>query len=245
MLRSHTRRIGFWAALCLLLIVAPDRAWTADRYLIGSANLLTSPSLPHTIVDVVNQQGWLLYTESYGIKEPICEIFLAKTVAAQSARPASGKMRYSSLKEGALIGVLHLLPEATEDYSADFQNQKLEPGYYTMRYAVMPAGTYENGTKLGEFVVLSPASMDQDPGRILKAGELAHLGASTSGTDVAASMALVAPDTSRQFPTVRADETGMCIFQVRLRLASTKGHPSRELPLAIAMLTPLRGEEGS
>lgn len=240
------RGMGFSAAICLLLIVGADRAWSADRYLIGPATLQTSPSVSQSLVDAVNPQGWVLYTQSYGIKEQICEIFLAKMVATQSPSPASGKMPYSSLKEGALVGVIHLLPEATEDYSADFHNQTLKPGYYTMRYAVMPAGTYENGTKPGEFVVLSPVNRDRDPTQALKAEELAHLGASTSGTDVAASMELVAPDTSaQQFPTVKVDETGMCIFQVRLRLAATKAGSSRELALAIAMLTPLHGPDGS
>jgi len=240
------RGIGFSAAICLLLIVGADRAWSAERYLIGPATLQASPSVSQNLVDAVNPQGWVLYTQSYGIKEQICEIFLAKMVATQSASHASGKMPYSSLKEGALVGVIHLLPEATEDYSVDFHNQELKPGYYTMRYAVMPAGTYENGTKPGEFVVLSPANMDRDPSHILKAEELARFGAFTSGTDVAASMELVAPETStREFPTVKVDETGMCIFQVRLRLAATKASSSRELALAIAMFTPLHGPEGS
>jgi len=249
MSRYHTKRqIGFGAAVCLLLLVGADRAWTADRYLIGPASLQASPSIPKTVVDGVNPQGWVLYTQSYGVKEQICEIFLAKTLTVRSAAPKSSNLLYSGLTEGAMVGVIHLLPEATEDYSADSHNQTLRPGYYTMRYAVMPAGTYENGTKPGDFVVLSPASKDQDPSRILKTAELTRLGEATSGTDVPATMALVAPDPgSRQFPSVKVDETDMCIVQVQLRLAATKGAAAAasEFPLAIGLVTPIHGPEGS
>jgi hypothetical protein len=239
---THRRqRISFGAMIFALLLVTADRAWSANRYLIGPATLQAS-SMPRTIADAMNPQGWVLYTQSYGVQEQICEIFLAKTVAVQSA---PGKISYSSLKQGALMGVIHLLPEATEDYFIDFHNQTLQPGYYTMRYAVMPAGTYEHGTKPGDFVVLSPVSMDQDPNRILKIAELTRLGNAASGTDVAACIELVAPDSNVQAsPAVRLDETNTGIFQVKMQLAAGKGAP-RELPLAMSLLTPSHGPEGS
>jgi len=237
-------RIVFLVAIASFLMCASSRARAADRYLIDGAVLHASSSLPQTLVDGVNPQGWLLYTQSYGVRDAICEVFLAKTVASQHA--SADKLPYNVLKPGAFVGIIHLLPEATEDYSADFHNQQLRPGYYTMRYAVMPSGTYEHGTKLGEFLVLAAANMDRDPAQILKPGELAHLGAAASGNEVAASMELVAPDRSqRTSPVAKADETGMCIFQVQLRLTPAKGRPPKELALAIAMLNPLHGPEGS
>lgn len=237
-------RIFFLVAIVSFLMCATSRAHAANRYLIDSAVLHASSSLPQTLVDGVNPQGWLLYTQSYGVRDSICEVFLAKTVASQHA--SADKLPYRVLKPGVFIGIIHLLPEATEDYSADFHNQQLKPGYYTMRYAVMPGGTYEHGTKLGEFLVLAPANMDRDPAQILKLGELARLGSAASGNEVAASMELVAPDRSlRMSPAAKADETGMCIFQVQLRLTPAKGSAPKELPLAIAMLNPLHGPEGS
>lgn len=239
MLRSCIR-VGLWGALCLELMVAANQAWAVEPYYVDSVTLQSSPAVPQSLVDGLNQRGWLLYTESNGLRERICEIFLAKTVETQSAKPASARIKYASLKPGALVGMVHLLPEAAEDYSADFHNQKLKPGYYTMRYAVMPAGVYEHGVELGDFVVLSPVSMDQDPARVLKPEELAQLGASSTGTDTAATMPLVASDTGAQkLPNVTQDDAGVCIFHARLQLAPTKGVTSKDLEIAIVMLTPV------
>jgi len=239
-------RVGFWCAICLVLMVAGNQAWGAEPYYIDSANLRSSSAVPQSLVDGLKQQGWVLYTESNGLREEICEIFLAKTVETQSAKPASSRMKYGRLKPGVLVGVVHLLPEAIEDYSAESHDQKLKPGYYTMRYAVMPAGTYEHGVELGDFVVLSPVSMDRDPARILKPEALAQLGASSTGTDTPATMALVASDTGTQkFPNVTMDDAGTCTFHARLQFAPTKGSASTELEIAIVMLTPVPHPEGS
>lgn len=219
--------------------------WGADRYLIGPATLQAS-SMPREIVEKVNPKGWVLYTQSYNIREEICEIFVAKDAMTKPASSPSDKTPYSTLKESTFVGVIHLFPEATEDYSAESHNQTLKPGYYTLRYAVMAAGTYENGTKPGDFLVLSPVGLDQDPNRVLTTAELSRFGSATSGSDVPATMELVAPDSgNKQLPSVKIDETNMAIFQAQLPLTSKSGHPTRSLPLAIGLVTPLRGPKGS
>jgi hypothetical protein len=228
------------------LALSADAAFAADRYFIGPAALQSSASVPQSVVDGVNPQGWVLYTQSFNIKERICELFPAKSVAGNTAVKKSSDLLYGAIVPGAFIGVIHLLPEATEDYSVDTSNQKLRPGYYTMRYAILPAGTYENGTKPGDFVVLSPASMDQHPANILKPEELRKLGTSTSGTDVVARIELVAADaTMQKFPVARMDDLAACIFQIQLQLTVPKSSHARQLPLAFNLLTPLHGPEGS
>jgi hypothetical protein len=245
MLKS-SRKVGSWFALCLLLLVGGHQAWAAEPYYVDSAASRSTPEMSKTLADGLNQRGWVLYTENNGLREQICEIFLAKTVATQSAKPASGKIRYGTLKPGALVGVVHLLPEATEDYSVDSHDQKLKPGYYTMRYAVMPAGTYEHGVELGDFVVLIPANLDQDPERILTPEELAHLGSVSTGTDTAATMPMVPSNTNEQkFPNMTMNDAGIGTFHARLQLAPAKGVSSKDLEIAIVMLTPVPHPEGS
>jgi hypothetical protein len=242
------RRLGTagWVLVYLLFVLGPSRAWSAEPYYIDPATAKASSALPQSIVDRLNQQGWLLYTENNGLKEPICEIFLAKTVAFQAAPHPSSGMKYAALQPGEFVGVVHLLPEATDDYSADFHGQKLKPGYYTLRYSVMPAGTYENGPRLGEFMVLSLASIDHDPASVLKPEALAQLSTSSSSTDLPASMELVAPNKNVQhFPKITMDDAGTCTFHVQLQLRSSDGSPSKQLPVAIVMLTPVPHPEGS
>jgi hypothetical protein len=238
-------QIGRWASFFLLLLALADQALAADRYLIASATLQSS-SIPKSLMEKVNPKGWVLYTQSYNVREEICEIFVANEVTEKAVPSGSAKAPYSDLKEGTFVGVIHLLPEATEDYSADSHSQTLKPGYYTLRYAVMAAGTYENGTKPGDFLVLSPVSLDQDPNRILTTAELSRFGSAASGSDVPATMELISPDSnSGQVPSVKIDETNMAIFQLQLPLASKNGHSAAELPLAIGLVTPLHGPEGS
>jgi len=243
---SVQRRIGFWAVVCLLLALTKNLAWSADRYLIAPVTLENSVSIPSKVADALNSQGWMLYTQSYGVREEICEIFLAKTLPQAGAGSASGKTSYGKIEKGSFVGIIHLLPEATEDYSADFHNQALRPGYYSLRYAVMPAGTYENGTKMGDFVVLSQLSMDPDPNRVLSEAELNRFGAATSGSDVAASMELMPPAASAHGAAdIKVDETDLCIFQVQVQLRAGKTRSSEKLTLAIGLFTPIHEAEGS
>ncbi|MGC1371673.1 MAG: hypothetical protein WA824_06005 [Candidatus Sulfotelmatobacter sp.] len=167
-------------------------------------------------------------------------------MATQAPASAPTTMHYPNLSPGALIGVIHLLREATEDYYVDSHDQKLKPGYYTMRYALLPAGTYANGPVMGEFVVLSKAHGDTDPARIIPGKELLKNGQWVSRTSLPACMQLVPADPkSKQSPAVIEDGQGVGTFQVTLHLAPEKGASSSELDLAMVLLTPAPHPEGS
>lgn len=242
---SNTRKeIRLPAFVLTVLTLCATSAWAAEPYLIESVALPATPALSQSLRSALNTQGSLLYTYSNGLKEPICEIFLARTVASQAS--ASPTTHYGNLSPGSFIGVIHLLREATEDYYVDSHNQKLKPGYYTMRYAVLPAGTYANGPVMGEFVILSKAHGDADPTRILPPAELKKRGQWVSGTSLPACMPLVAADPkSKQSPAVIEDDQGVGTFQVTLHLTPKKGTSSPDLALAMVLLTPAPHPEGS
>ena len=158
---SNTRKRIFLSAIVLAATLWAMSAWAAEPYLIDSVALPASPAIAQSLRAALNPQGFLLYTYTNGLREPICEIFLVKAVSGQAAKTVSEQasasdsapptMHYGNLSPGSLIGVIHLLREATEDYYVDSHDQKLKPGYYTMRYAVLPAGTYANEPAPGEF----------------------------------------------------------------------------------------------
>jgi len=240
-----SRRVLLTLLLCPALALCAKPASAAEPYLIEAAALPSPAALPQSLLDGLNPQGSLLYTFSNGLKEPICEIFLAKAIAAQGAPGVAHKMQYGNLSPGTLIGVIHLLREATEDYYVDFHSQKLKPGYYTLRYALLPAGTYAHGPVLGEFVVLSPAGRDRDPAQILPRQELMQLGNSVSGSNQPASLQLVPADPKSKAPAMTEDDQGVGTFQARLILAPGEAGPSHDLPLAMIVLTPAPHPEGS
>lgn len=248
------KRILLSAFVLPVLSLYAMSAWAAEPYLIDSVPLPKPPVLAQALQAALDPQGFLLYTYTNGLREPICEIFLVKTVAGQVAKTVAGQapasapatMHYPNLSPGSLIGVIHLLREATEDYYVDSHDQKLKPGYYTMRYALLPAGTYANGQVLGEFVVLSKARADTDPARIIPSKELLKHGQWVSGSSLPACMQLVPADPkSKQSPAVIEDGQGVGTFQVTLHLAPEKGSSSSELDLAMVLLTPAPHPEGS
>ncbi|MFZ1006486.1 MAG: hypothetical protein WAN65_06605 [Candidatus Sulfotelmatobacter sp.] len=210
-------------------------AWGAGSYSIEPAKI--SSSVPKNITNDLDPSGVLLFTSGTGVKEEICTIFWAKTTAAAAA--PSAEVGYSSIREGALVGVIHLFREATEDYDVDFNDQKLKPGYYTMRYAVQPAGTGEHGPIAGDFVVLSPIAMDSDPDRVLSKDEMLRFGKLVSNGNEAARMQLVPVEDSKDTaPGVTTDGSGSAIVHFKMHLAVTKGAPAQQLNVDLTVVTP-------
>lgn len=237
---SIGKKIG---AAPLLLILSTVLAWAVEPYSIEPVRVSSAP-LPKTIVDDLDAKGVLLFTYANGIKEPICEIFWVKTTLAVAHPPTNNG--YASIRQGALIGVIHLLREATEDYYEDFHNQKLKPGYYTMRYAVLPAGIGENGPQPGDFVVLSSIRLDADSAQILSLDEMVRLGKMASHGDEAARMQLVQVENSKaSLPEITTDDSGAGTLHFKLHLTRQNGVPSQEIELALLVVTPKPDIEGS
>lgn len=137
-----------------------------ERFSIEPVSPHASEYLPRSFVFGLDAQGSLLFTYTNGLKMPVCKIFWVQTVVGQDGASASNKISYRDLKQGALVGVIHFLEEASEDYREDFHDQKLSPGYYTMRYAVLPDSDTE------DFVMLSPVSLDRGLESVLPFDEL-------------------------------------------------------------------------
>ena len=133
-----SRKIGLAAMLLNAMLARGAGSYSIEPVTISS-------SVPKSIANDLDPSGVLLSTSGTGVKEEICTIFWAKTTTVVALTKPSANLGYSSIREGALVGVIHLFREATEDYDVDFSNQKLKPGYYTMRYAVQPAGVGEHG----------------------------------------------------------------------------------------------------
>jgi hypothetical protein len=226
----------------LAAAINPIPAWSfeTEPFSIEPVTPRASTSFPQKIVDALDPQGSLLFTYSHGLKLGVCEIFWVKTAVAQDSPPGSSKTSYSALKPGALLGVIHFLPEANEDYLEDFHDQKLKPGYYTMRYAALP------DTDTVDFVLLSPLSMDRDPSLVLPPEELFRLSRGVSHTKHPAVMSLVPIDLrGKDFPDVRTDGEGTWTLQAKLHLRPSKGDATKEIAVSLVVITPKKEEEGS
>lgn len=232
------RRIGAKIGLVVILLtLSAMLAWAVEPFSIESLKI-SSTSVPRNIADDLEPKGVLLSNTGSGIKKPLCEIFWAKvTPAATIAHPAADNA-YAGIHEGALVGVIHLLPEAIEDYYEDFNNQQLKPGYYTMRYAVLPAGVGEHGLEQGDFVVLSPIEQDRDLERTMSLDELVRLGKVVSHGQEAARMELVRAENSKnQLPEITVDDSAAATLHFKLHLTRTKSISPEELEVSLLVVT--------
>ena len=238
---KSTKHVALGALLlgvALAIWVTPAAA--IEPYSMKPAVLQPSPDLPPTIADNLDPNGVHVFTYDNGVETPICEIFWIKTVVPQEGPAKSAKILYGNLKEGAMVGVIRFLAESKDDYREDFHDQKLNPGYYTMRYHAMA----EDGKS--DFILLSPAKVDRDPERMVASDELLSLSRQASGTDQPAVMSLVAVDkSSKDFPDVLMADDGSCVLQVKLHLKPVKGVSTSELAFAIIVATPIEEGGGS
>jgi len=216
-----------------------------DPYSMKPAELQVSKEFPQAIADAVEVQGWRIFTYRNGLEDPICEVFWAKEVTGQespsppSSRKGKSLVLYSNLRPGALVGVIRLLPESRAEFREDFHDQKLSPGYYTMRYA--PISDRDSN----DFVLLSRVLDDSNPQRILSTADLSKLSRVASGTTEPAVMSLAPVDPHRgEYPDVIMADDGSCILQTKLHLKEQTG-PVREVTFAIILARPPEEGDGS
>jgi hypothetical protein len=231
----------------VLAITAAAWARVPEPYAIESVQLDPSAKISKALADALDPQGSVLYTSENGVRMNVCEVFWAKTVTELDVPSKVATLVYGNLKPGALVGMVHILPSADEEYRKDSKDQKLKPGYYTMRYGVLQSGIGAHGPEEGDFVLLSPATLDKDPARLIPSAELIRLSRYASHTKEPAVMNLIEVTVARkEFPGVTTDYAGTCVMQVKLHVKPKKGDPTpQDLALAIVIMTPLVEGEGS
>jgi len=223
---------GLWVIWSLVIGVQTARA--AEPYSIEPAQLHAA-DLPQPVAGVLNAQGLRVFTYSNGLRMSICEVFWVSTVSTQDGPPAA---RYDNLNPGTLLGVIRFLSEAGDEYREDSHDQKLKAGYYTMRYAVLPGGD------AGDFLLLSPLTVDRDPKAPPSTDQLVSQGRSASGTYRPALLRLVPKEEgNKDLSSIRMDDAGTCILQIKLHAKSNSG--PRELTLAVILVNAIPEGDGS
>jgi hypothetical protein len=108
---------------------------------------------------------------------PYCEIWLRATQPPSNGTEEPG-ITLSSIPAGALLGMIRFDSAAT-----DRRGQRIAPGLYTLRYAIMPRNeSHEGVSRQRDFVVLVPAADDQSPSTRPTADALAKMSGKVSGT---------------------------------------------------------------
>lgn len=211
-----------------------DQLYSMDRIKPRASTLSSS------LISLLQPLGYRVSGEAYGVKGPICEIFWVKAVRTENGPPTASGILYGHLKQGSLIGVIHFL--VIQRYVRDYRSQMLRPGYYTMRYAVMPKGADEKEPR--DFVLLTPVSADRSPEITLPLPRLVHLSRMASPISHPVALSLVAIDSDQSLPSLITDEEGTSVLQVKLRAAARGGKAPRDVPVALVVITAIPEDLG-
>lgn len=205
-------------AACLLFSLA---AFGQGNYRVEAIGTPASSDVPKALLDVLEAQGARL-TGDQGV---VCEVWLRKAVPLKAAGEP-GEILYGALNNGTVLGMLRF-PSA----AADFRGQPVKPGYYVMRYALIP----QDGSHMGVYgtrdaVVLSPVGADPEVTKDLAFDDLVKLSRLASGTPHPAFLVMSPVSNGPSFPSVVKDDQEHWNLQLKLKGASS------ELPIAITLV---------
>ena len=207
--------------LLTALLFTLGTGWCQGNFKAEAIGAAPSSDLPPTLSSALAAQG-VRATSDQGA--PVCEVWLLKFIPASPNPSASSDVLYGGLSLGTLLGVVHFPIPTT-----DFRGQAIKPGFYTLRYALIPQdGNHMGVNPTRDAIVLGPVAADPDPAKTLDFDGLVKLGRQASGTAHPA-LLVMAPTSGDNFPGVVKDDQGHWDLQVKGQASSG------DLPLAVTI----------
>jgi hypothetical protein len=227
--------------LWLTLLCLTSLSWGQGFYSIEPAPLKASAPLSAALRNSLDPHGTRIYTSPEGEKINFCEVWWSKLVSTYPKARGPEDASYSNLQVGTLLGVVYYPREVV-----DAQNQKLRPGYYTMRYAELPQDkAHETVLMYPDFVVLSPAAADVKSRETLSMDSLLQLSRQASHTRHPAVVSMVPINPGYQdFPGIIPQQTGEATLQVKLR-GRTGSQSPEDMHIAIVLVSMPKRDIGS
>jgi hypothetical protein len=203
--------------------------------------------LPPKLVAFLSSSGVRVSTFVNGLEATVAEVFCANSISSMTNEKPSPGLLYPSLASGELVGLIHYPAGGNPEYLEDFRDQKLRPGYYTMRYTRIPADKqHRNVAAYRDFILLTPVLADRSPEVNLDSQQLIQLSRIATRTKHPAVLSLVpADDTQSETSSLRPDDAGRWILQVALPTRPATRGPKGSLLLALILVTPINENRGS
>lgn len=199
---------------------------------------LSSLGVPAALSSQLDPRGSRVLRTAGTASNPVCDVWWVKSVLVRKQAAKQSQVLYGGLETGAVVGLLRFVMLEPED-SLD---QKLKPGFYTMRYVQVPPGSDEaEKAEYRDFLLLTPLAADLDVTKPLSFEEASRMSAKAAGTEHPVLMSLVPANPAyKALPAVVADDLGNCALQAKLRDGS-----GSEYVLSLLLLTPPKEEGGS
>lgn len=183
----------------------------------------TPAVVPAPIRSLLDSAG-VQFTTAQGT--PVCEIWWRKDVPVQKAA-SSPDILYSGLSMGELVGAVNF-PAVAKDY----RGQTIKPGYYTLRYALIPQdGNHMGVSAYRDFLLLVPVADDANPSQNMTFEDVVKASRLATGTGHPGILMLDPPSQAANaaFPGAFQDDQGDWALEVKL---STSSQP---LPFALVV----------
>jgi len=221
-MRLHRAHVVILAVQLLLASLA-----FGQTYKVETAGAPAAGQLPQPLQNALESQGAKVENGQGGT---LLEVWFAKTVATNSSASSSSDYLYPYLTEGEFLGVLHF-----SSPGADFRGQPIKPGFYTLRYGLIPQdGNHMGVNPTRDVLVLCPAAADTDLSADLKFDDLVKLSRQAAGTPHPAFL-VGAPVNGTTFPAVAKDDQDHWNLQVKLHGSSG------DLPFAFTVVGKWQG----
>jgi len=221
-MRLHRAHVVILAVQLLLASLA-----FGQTYKVENAGAPAAGQLPQSLQNALESQGAKVENGQGGT---LLEVWFAKTVATNSSASSSSDYLYPYLTEGEFLGVLHF-----SSPGADFRGQPIKPGFYTLRYGLIPQdGNHMGVNPTRDVLVLCPAAADTDLNADLKFDDLVKLSRLAAGTPHPAFL-VGAPVNGTTFPAVAKDDQDHWNLQVKLHGSSG------DLPFAFTVVGKWQG----
>lgn len=184
-------------ASLLLLLIAASPILADDEY---SATTSDSPIPEEVSPEIAKTLSADSIKMMKGEKRTACEIWLCKEWEVKEGFEPTPQVLYP-FKPGQLIGVLQF-----KRRSADFRDQTIDSGVYTLRYMQQPVdGNHVGTSPTRDFILLVSAEDDKDPA-ILNPMELIVGSAEAAESSHPAMLCLQQPVDAEKLPAVRFNE---------------------------------------
>ena len=206
-MKLHRAHALILASQLVLASMALGQTYKVENVGAPPADQLSKP-----LQDALESQGTRVLNDQGGT---LLEVWLAKPVPTNPSASPSSDFLYPSLSEGEFIGVLHFPTPG-----ADFRGQVIKPGFYTLRYGLIPQdGNHMGVNPTRDVLVLCPAAVDTDPGKALKFDDLVKLSRQASGTPHPGFLVAAAVN-GNTFPSVVKDDQDHWNLQVKVQGSS-------------------------
>lgn len=201
---------------CLVFILFSTLLGLAQAGKVETIAAPTDASIPQTVKDVLDAKGYRVSLDDGSVA---CEIWLRRAIPSQAKKDVAGAV-YPQLAESTMLGIISFPSAAT-----DYRGQPVKPGFYTLRYELIP----NDGNHLGvapnrDFALLVPVASDPDPNATFKFDELVSLSRKTTGTRHPAPLNLPQPSGAAA-GTVAKDDQDHWILSMEVNLASGENLP--------------------